>query len=70
MTEATITVTHPVGLHARPAAVFVQTARQFKSKITIENRDRPEKPAVTVSAFNLLLIGVKSGHTIIIRAEG
>lgn len=70
MTETTITVTHPVGLHARPAAVFVQTARQFKSKITIENRDRPEKKPVSISAFNLLQIGVKTGHTVVIRAEG
>lgn len=70
MTEATVTVTHPVGLHARPAATFVQAARQFKSKITIENRDRPEKKPVGISAFNLLQIGVKSGHTVIIRAEG
>lgn len=70
MTEATITVTHPVGLHARPAAIFVQTARQYKSKTTVENKDRPEKKPVAVSAFNLLQIGVKTGHTIVIRAEG
>lgn len=70
MTEATITITHPVGLHARPAAIFVQTARQFKSKVTVENKDRPEKKPVAVSAFNLLQIGVKSGHTVTIRAEG
>ena len=70
MTESTVTVNHPVGLHARPAALFVQTARQFKSKITLQNRNRPEKKPVGISAFNLLQMGVKSGHTITIQAEG
>lgn len=70
MTEATVVVTHPVGLHARPAALFVQTARQFNCKITLENRDRAEKKPMSISAFNLLQMGVKSGHTITIRAEG
>lgn len=70
MHEATITVDNKDGLHARPAAVFVQTARYFKSKITIENHNRPEKKPAPISAFNLLQMGVKSGHTITIRAEG
>lgn len=70
MQEATLPVNHPVGLHARPAALFVQTAREFKSKITIENLDRPERKAGPVSAFQLLQIGVKTGHRILLRAEG
>lgn len=70
MKEATVTVAHPVGLHARPAASFVQAARQFTSKITIQNLDRPSTKAVAISAFNLLQIGVKTGHHVVIRAEG
>lgn len=70
MTEATLVVTHPVGLHARPAAVFVQTVRTFKSRVTIQNLSRASSSEMTVSAFNLLQIGVKSGHEIRLRAEG
>lgn len=70
MVETTLTVNHPVGLHARPAAVFVQKAREFKSKITIQNMSREQSKEVPVSAFNLLQIGVRSGHEVRIRAEG
>ncbi|NOK60638.1 MAG: HPr family phosphocarrier protein [Chloroflexi bacterium AL-W] len=70
MTEATLIVNHPVGLHARPAAVFVQKAREFNSKITIQNMSREQSKEVPVSAFNLLQIGVRSGHEVRIRAEG
>ncbi len=70
MTEATLIIHHPSGLHARPAALFVQTARTFKSSITVQNLDRPEKKPAAVSAFHLLQLGIKSGHTITIRAEG
>ena len=35
MSEITLTIQHKVGLHARPAAQFVQTAKQFKSDIRV-----------------------------------
>ncbi len=35
MPEITLTIQHKVGLHARPAALFVQTAKQFKSDIQV-----------------------------------
>lgn len=70
MTETTLTIQNKVGLHARPAAVFFQKARQFKSKITIQNLDRAGSPELTVSAFNLLQIGVRQGNDILLRADG
>ncbi|MBI1879315.1 MAG: HPr family phosphocarrier protein [Chloroflexi bacterium] len=33
-------VENEVGLHARPAALFVQTAAKFKSKIKVRNATR------------------------------
>lgn len=70
MTETTLTIDHPVGLHARPAATFYKKTREFKSKVTIQNLSRPETKEVTVSPFNLLQIGVSQGHQIRLRAEG
>lgn len=70
MTEVVLTVNNPVGLHARPAKVFVETARSFKSRITIQNLSRPNGKEVPVSAFQLLQIGVRQGHEIRVRAEG
>ncbi|NMC85746.1 MAG: HPr family phosphocarrier protein, partial [Anaerolineaceae bacterium] len=34
MVSENVTIQHEVGLHARPAALFVQTAQKFASKIT------------------------------------
>ena len=70
MMEATLTVQNKIGLHARPAAEFFKKARQFKSKITIQNLSRAGSPEVVVSAFNLLQIGVKQGNEVRLRADG
>ena len=37
MPSLDITVTHPVGLHARPAADFVKLAAKFPCDIKISN---------------------------------
>ncbi|HMO55787.1 MAG TPA: HPr family phosphocarrier protein [Roseiflexaceae bacterium] len=70
MTETTLTITHPHGLHARPAADLYRKTREFRSAITFRNLSRPESPEVTASVFNLLQLGIVCGHRIRIRAEG
>jgi phosphocarrier protein len=70
MTETTLTIMHPVGLHARPAAAFYKKTREFKSRVTIQNLSRPGSQEVPVSPFYLLQIGVSQGHQVCIRAEG
>ena len=34
--KRTVTVIHRQGLHARPAALFVQLAKQYESKVTVK----------------------------------
>jgi phosphocarrier protein len=70
MTEATRTINHPVGLHARPAALFYRTRRTFQSRVTIQNLSRPETTEVEVSTINLMKIGVQQGHEVRLRANG
>jgi phosphocarrier protein len=70
MTEIVLTVNNASGLHARPAKEFVEKVREFKSKVTIQNLNRPNGKEVPVSAFQLLQIGVRQGHEIRLRAEG
>lgn len=36
MTEQTVTIRNRAGIHARPAALIVQTASKYKSRIFIE----------------------------------
>lgn len=69
MSEArrTVTVTHESGLHARPAAMFVQTAARFKADIQVAKGDRS---ANAKSIMSVLALGVTKGTTIDIRATG
>ena len=61
------TVNNKVGLHARPAADFVQTASKFKSKITVI-KDGKEVDAKSI--IGILSLGVESGAKIIVKVEG
>jgi phosphocarrier protein HPr len=67
MPEITVTIHHKVGLHARPASMFVKTATQFKSDITVTNGDRS---ANAKSILNVLTLGANQGAQIVIQAEG
>lgn len=67
MKEARVTVRSKVGLHARPAAMFVQEALKFKCKVTIESGD---KTADGKSILRVLALGVKCGQEIVIRTDG
>ncbi len=67
MPEITLTVHHKVGLHARPAALFVQTARQFESEIKVTHGERE---ANGKSILKVLTLGVGRGDTITVRATG
>lgn len=62
-----ITVRNKQGLHARPAALFVQIANKFDSKITVKR----EKEAVNgKSIMGILMLGAEQGSVIVIEAEG
>lgn len=67
MAEITLTVEHEVGLHARPASLFVQNASRFKSAIKIRYED---KEVNAKSILSLLTLGVNKGAVITIQAEG
>jgi phosphotransferase system HPr (HPr) family protein len=70
MTEATITITHEVGLHARPAATFVKTAKEYESKITVTNLTRDGAAADAKSVVQIFKAAVAKDHEIRITAEG
>jgi phosphocarrier protein HPr len=67
MQEVTLTIRNKVGLHARPAALFVQTAKQFKSDIKLTCGERQ---ANAKSILNVLTMGVEQGAAVTVRAEG
>ncbi|MFC1674430.1 HPr family phosphocarrier protein [Candidatus Omnitrophota bacterium] len=62
-----LTVMNKQGLHARPAAIFVQIANKFDSRITV----RREKEEINgKSIMGILTLGAEQGSEIIVEAEG
>lgn len=67
MPERTVTVGSQSGLHARPAKLFVQAATRQPVKVTISTGDRTVDAR---SMLGVLSLGVKSGGTVTLAAEG
>ncbi len=55
------------GLHARPAALFVQIANKFDSRITVS---RGEEEVNGKSIMGILMLGAEKGSSISIEADG
>lgn len=62
-----IIVKNKQGLHARPAALFVQVANKFDARITVR-RDKEEVNGKSI--MGILMLGAEKGSTIIIEADG
>jgi phosphocarrier protein len=67
--KKTLTVKNKSGLHARPAALFVQIANKFDSHITVRREDDNEE-VNGKSIMGILMLGAEKGSSIIIEAEG
>ncbi len=67
MKEMDIVIHNPTGLHARPAKIFVSTAKQFKSSIQVRYGD---KKANAKSLISVLALGIKTGGNIQILIDG
>jgi phosphocarrier protein FPr len=65
-----ITVKHSVGLHARPAAKFVEMASSFESDINIKNVTDDKGPVNAKSILSILTLGVQQNYEIEIEASG
>ena len=63
----TVTIVHAQGLHARPAAVFVQLAKRFRSRVTIK---KGRKMVDGKSIMGLLTLAAKSGARVSIIVDG
>ncbi len=70
MITETVTVLNAVGLHARPAAVFVQAANRFKSQIKVRNLTKNSQAADAKSLVGVLVLGVEQNHVIELVATG
>ncbi|HEX3030626.1 MAG TPA: HPr family phosphocarrier protein [Bacillota bacterium] len=62
-----ITVENPTGLHARPAALFIQAASKFKSNIVMA---KGEREVDAKSILGILTLTARQGDVITLKATG
>ncbi len=60
-------IKNKIGLHARPAATFVQTVSKYRSRITI-SKDNKEVNAKSI--VEVLSLGVEGGTKVVIKVDG
>lgn len=68
MAEREVTIGSRVGLHARPAALFVKAAREQSVPVMIAKPGG--KPVNARSMLAVLALGAKGGETVFLSAEG
>jgi phosphocarrier protein len=67
MSTREVRVTNRLGLHARAAARFVQTANRFRSKVTLTRDGRSMDGK---SILGILLLAAAKGTLLVVSADG
>ncbi len=65
--ERTVTLGSKSGLHARPAAIFVQHAKGFQSQVSLSKN---EKTANGKSILSVLTLGAEQGDQVVLKVNG
>jgi len=65
--KQTVRLLNKVGLHARPAAMFVQAANGFKSEIKVEKKG---KEVDAKSILGILSLAAEYNDEVMIKANG
>lgn len=68
MSQKSVTIASSVGLHARPASMFVEAASATGLDVTI---GRPgEDPVDATSVLGVMALGAKHGEEVVLTADG
>jgi phosphotransferase system HPr (HPr) family protein len=70
MKKVTLEVKADVGLHARPAAIFVKQANQYAAQIKVRNLTTGSNWANAKSILSVLTLGVEKNHQIELEIDG
>ena len=68
MKQFEYTIKDPLGIHARPAGMLAKVAKGFGE--TVVTVTKGENTAKASQLMKLMSLGVKSGDTIVVAAEG
>ena len=67
MTQKSFQVKNRLGLHARPAALFVQTTNKFKSNVKVRKGDQEVDGK---SIMGLMMLAAEEGSSLVVLADG
>lgn len=70
MKQVILRINTDAGLHARPAALFVEQTSQLSSEISIRNLTTKSEWVDAKSILNVLTLGVEMNHEIELQIEG
>jgi phosphocarrier protein len=71
MSERTAVIASRVGLHARPAGIFVAAVGELPLEVTIAMAGEPAEEAMdAASILSIMSLGASNGDTVVLRAEG
>jgi phosphocarrier protein len=70
MKQLILKVVNEVGLHARPATLFVRAANRYQSTIRLRNITSESRWADAKSILGVLTLGVEKNHEIELQIEG
>lgn len=62
-----VVIKNPQGLHARPAAMFVQIASKYNSNVALQ---KGEERVNGKSIMGILTLGIEKGSRVILEADG
>lgn len=67
MIKKELKITNDMGLHARPAAIFIQHANKYKSNILISKENSTVNAK---SIMGVMALSVGNGDEIVLKADG
>lgn len=71
MKKKTLTITPKLGLHARPASLFVQTSSRFQADVKVSKLMDGEEVVVNgKSVMGLMMLAAAFGEKVLITVEG
>lgn len=62
-----VVIKNPQGLHARPAAMFVQIASKYNAHVTVQ---KDEERVNGKSIMGILTLGIEKNSKVILEADG
>lgn len=62
-----VVIKNPQGLHARPAAMFVQIASKYNANVTLQ---KDEERVNGKSIMGILTLGIEQNSKVVLEADG